>query len=58
MKIFYYDYKYIQNYLQRELLDFNIYLKENLKPINLKIINLIKIIQESVNDSIGKEYNV
>ena len=36
----------------------NVYLKENLKPINLKIINLIKIIQESVNDSIEKEYNV
>ena len=53
-----YDDKYIQNCLQRDLLDFNDYVKEKLKSINLKIIDLIKLIQDSVNESIGKEYEV
>ena len=54
----YYDDKYIQNCLQKDLLDFNDYVKEKLKSINLKIIDLIKLIQDSVNESIGKEYEV
>ena len=54
----YYNDKYIQNCLQKDLLDFHEYVKEKLKTINPKIIDLINLIQSSVNESIGKEYEV
>ena len=54
----YYKDKYIQLNLQRDLLDFQEYVKEKLKYINPKISELINLIQLSVNESIGKEYEV
>ncbi len=54
----YYKDKYIQENLQKDLLDFQDYVKEKLKYINPKINELINLIQTSVNESIGKEYEV
>jgi hypothetical protein len=54
----YYKDKYIQENLQKDLLDFQDYVKEKLKYINPKINDLINLIQTSVNESIGKEYEV
>ena len=49
---------YIQKSLQLDLLDYEAYVKEQLKAIKPKIGDLIKLIQKAVNDSIGKEYEV
>lgn len=49
---------YIQKSLQLDLLDYQAYVKEQLKLIKPKIAELIKLIQNSVNDSIGKDYEV
>ena len=54
----YYNDKYIQENLQKDLLDFQDYVNEKLKHINPKINDLINLIQTSVNESIGKEYEV
>ena len=54
----YYNDKYIQENLQKDLLDFQDYVNEKLKHINPKINDLINLIQSSVNESIGNEYEV
>jgi hypothetical protein len=52
------DDEYIINSLQIDLIDFEKYIKEKLKIIKPKINELINLIQNSVNLSIGEEYEV
>ncbi|MCQ2817104.1 MAG: nucleotidyltransferase domain-containing protein [archaeon] len=50
--------KYIQKSLQLDLLDYQAYVKEQLKTIKPKISELIYVIQKAVNNAIGSEYEV
>ena len=50
--------EYIIKSLQIDLIDFEKYVKEKLKLIKPKINDLINLIQNSVNNSIGEEFEV
>ena len=50
--------EYIKKSLQKDLLDFTSYITEKIQIISPKVKELINYIQNAVNSSIGKEYEV
>lgn len=53
-----YNESYVRNCLQTDLLDFQKYVKEQIKEIKPKLNQLIELIQSSTNEAIGNEYEV
>ena len=53
-----YKNEYIKKSLQRDLLDFNSYVAQKIKIISPKVKELINYIQNAVDNSIGKDYEV
>lgn len=53
-----YNDTYIQQSLQLDLIDFQEYVKTQIKKVKPKITELIDLFQKAVNESIGNEYEV